>query len=131
MLNMSPTTRWLFVAVVLVGVAAAYWFNFGPGQTTVASWRVDGSIDAETTRLPLLVQEQECASGRSATGRIEDPDVDYRADSVVITIRVRDRGGEQSCQANPDTRLVLRLDEPLGNRTLLDGGRRPPAPPAR
>ena len=129
--DMSPWTRWLFVAVVLLGTACAYWFNFGPGQTTVASWRVNGTVDPESKRVPLLVQEQECASGRSAEGRIREPDVDYRREAVVVTIRVRDRGGDQSCPGNPDTPFVLRLDEPIGDRALLDGGKRPPVPPAR
>lgn len=129
--DMSPWTRWIFVSVVLLGVGAGYWFNFGPGQTTVARWRVDGVVDRQGTRLPLLVNEEECASGESATGRIEDPNVDYRRDAVIVTIRVRDRGGDQSCPGNPDTPFLLRLNEPIGNRALLDGGKRPPAPPSR
>ena len=127
--DMSPWTRWVFVAVVLLG--AGYWFYFGPGQTTVAAWRVQGTLDPAATRLPLLVQERECASGQSAEGRIERPDVEYRSDAVIVTVRVRDLGGDQDCPGNPDTPFVLRLDEPVGDRELLDGGKRPPAPPGR
>jgi hypothetical protein len=96
----------------------------------VATWRPAGAVDPDSSRLPLLVNENACASGASAAGRIEEPDVDYRADAVVITFRVEQRGGSQDCQGNPDTPYVLDLQEPVGDRQLLDGGRRPPSPPA-
>jgi hypothetical protein len=126
---MSPWTRWIFFLIVLAVPALAFWFTSGPGASSVATWQPDGPVDPVSTRLALLVNENECASGATATGRIKDPDVEYRAESVVITIRVEQRGGDQDCQGNPDTPFVLNLDEPVGNRQLLDGGRRPPAPP--
>lgn len=89
--DMSAWTRWIFVGCLLAGMAAIYWFSFGPGKTSVATWRVDGTVEPETTELPLLVTETECASGASATGRIQEPDVDYRADTVVVPIRVEQR----------------------------------------
>ena len=126
--QMSARSRWLFVMVVAGAVACAAWFGLGPGRTTVATWRVSGTTDPTSTQLPLLVNETACASGRSAEGRIK-ADVDYRSDAVVITIRVRPRGGDQDCPSNPDTPYLLRLDEPVGDRVLLDGGQRPPSPP--
>lgn len=102
----------------------------GHPATTVATWRVDGPVDARATELPLLVRERACASGQSAEGRIDDPDVDYRRDSVVITVEVRQRSSSEDCPGNPETPYLLRLEEPVGDRRLLDGGRRPPAPPA-
>lgn len=80
--------------------------------------------------MPLLVTERECASGASATGRFQEPDVDYRANTVVVEIRGEQRSNSEDCPSNPETPYLLRLDEPLGDRMLLDGGMRPPALPA-
>lgn len=121
--------RAAFVLVVLGACAAAVWFSFGPGASSGATWRVDGTLDRDSTRLPLLVTERECASGRSAEGRIQQPDVDYTRDAVVITVRVERRSGDQDCQGNPETPYLLELDEPVGDRRLLDGGTSPPTPP--
>lgn len=127
--DMSRWTKWTFVAVVVAAVGSAYWVSLGPGAASVASWRPDGAVDRRSQELPVLVNENECASGTSATGRIREPDIVYRRDAVVITIRVAVRGGSQDCQGNPDTPYVVQLEEPLGTRELLDGGKRPPAVP--
>lgn len=115
--------------VVVAVVGSAYWFSLGPGAASVASWRPDGAVDRQSRELPVLVNENECASGASATGRIQEPDIEYRRDAVIITIRVSVRSGSVDCPSNPDTPYVVQLDEPLGRRELLDGGKRPPAPP--
>lgn len=125
---MASRTRWLYVLAVLGLVGWAVWGGLGPGQTSVASWEVSRPVDETVTTVPLLIREQACASGRSAEGRIEAPEVDYRQDAVVVTIRVQKRSDSEDCPGNPDTRYVLRLQEPLGKRPLLDGGQRPPAP---
>jgi hypothetical protein len=126
---MSAWVRWSFVAVVLMAVGWAFWFGLGPGKASVADWRVDGTPDPAATEVSILVHENACASGQSADGRIQEPDVDYRRDAVVVTVRVRQRSSSEACQGNPDTPYILRLDEPLGDRMLLDGGTSPPAPP--
>ena len=127
--DLSPWTRWLFVACLLAAVGAACWSLLGPGKQTVASWRVDGPVAPGATEVPLLVTEQACASGQSAEGRITRPDVDVSEDAVTVTIRVRQRSDSEDCPSNPETPYLLRLDEPLGGRTLLDGGTRRPATP--
>lgn len=58
-----------------------------------------------------------------ARGRIEEPDVDYRAEAVAVTIRVKQRSGSEDCPGNPDTPYLLRLDEPLGEHHLWTAGR--------
>lgn len=127
--DMSPWTKWGFVAVVVAAVGSGYWFSLGPGAASVASWRPDGTVNGQSLQLPVLVNEDECASGASATGRIQQPDIQYRRDAVVITIRVAVRSGSEDCQGNPDTPYVVQLEEPIGTRELLDGGTRPPALP--
>lgn len=93
-----------------------------------AVWRLDrGSPkpSPESTEIPVLVTEQDCASGEPATGRIAEPRVHVGARRVVVSIFVRPGDGAETCPSNPPTPYVLRLPEPLGNRALLDGGRIP------
>jgi hypothetical protein len=44
---------------------------------------------------------------------------------------VRPLPGGQDCPSNPPTRVTIDLGQPLGDRTLLDGGRLPPGDPAQ
>jgi hypothetical protein len=106
--------------------------EFGP-----ASWALNpafGSPSADTTELQILVWERACSSGSPATGRMSAPVIDYGADTVTITIGVRplqvEPGAGLSCPMPPGTPASVRLSEPLGERTLLDGGVLPPAPPS-
>ncbi len=70
--------------------------------------------------------ERECASGQPATGRIANPIVDYDESAITITVPVRPVTGGANCPGNPWTPFVLELDEPIGDRVLLDGGPWPP-----
>lgn len=70
------------------------------------------------------------SSGSPTTGRMSAPVVVMAAESVTITIGVRPLGGVNTCPLPPGTPAILTLPEPLGKRTLLDGGRVPPAPPS-
>ncbi len=106
--------------------------EFGP-----ATWALDPQYPAPTettTELHILVWEQACSSGSPTTGRMSAPVVEYASGSVTITIGVRplqvQPGTLLACPLPPGTPTSLRLGEPLGARTLLDGGRVPPAPPS-
>lgn len=90
---------------------------------------MQGAYLPTDTELPVLVNENDCASGQTAEGRIHEPDVDYRADAVVVTIRARQGSSSEQCPSNPVTPHLLRLTEPVGSRALLDGGQSPPGPP--
>jgi hypothetical protein len=92
---------------------------------SAATWRLDPAAPAptpESTEIPILVHERECASGEPATGRIADPQVRADANRIVVPVFVRPVEGGAECPGNPDTPYVLRLPEPLGDRALLDGG---------
>jgi hypothetical protein len=97
---------------------------------SVATWWIDPKQPAPTaksTTIHALVMEQACASGQSAEGRVEEPIIELGDTSITVTYRVRGRQGTgQDCQGNPTTPIELTLPEPLGNRTLLDGGSDPP-----
>jgi hypothetical protein len=93
-----------------------------------SAWRVArGTRPASrSSSFPIEVMERECASGRPADGRIADPIVEYGEDAITITVPVRRVEGGATCQGNPWTPFVLELDEPIGDRLLLDGGPWPP-----
>ncbi len=115
------------LASLLAGCAAA-----APSeQPGPATWALpDGfNVGPETIEFFALVTERACASGQSSEGRIAEQQIDYLDASVVVTFRVRPLPGDQECPGNPATMVEVELDEPLGHRTLLDGGRQPPVEP--
>jgi|GEM_PF-1168681 len=94
----------------------------------LASFRVapNVALTADMTEIEVLVTERACNSGEDAKGRIEEPVVTVGAESVTVVFAVRPRGGAQDCPSNPETPYVMVLDEPLGDRVLLDGSEVPP-----
>jgi hypothetical protein len=90
-----------------------------------ATWRVDPAspVSASSTSFTAQVLEQSCASGRSPEGRIVEPRIQYGATQVIITFFVRPAPGNfQTCQGNPPGPFEVDLAQPLGGRTLMDGG---------
>jgi hypothetical protein len=114
-------------ALLLAGCAALEPFD----QDGPATWALpEGfTIGAETTEFLALVTERACASGQTSEGRIVGPEIEVDDSSVVVTFGVRPLSGAQACPGNPATMVEVELDEPLGHRTLLDGGRQPPVEP--
>ncbi len=98
----------------------------------VAPWEPAPGADLSpaTTRIEVLVNERACSGGTSAEGRIAPPTIEYEAETVTITLAVIPVTGPAPCPGNPDTPYTVELDEPLGDRTILDGGTSPPAPPS-
>jgi hypothetical protein len=96
-----------------------------------SSWSLDGPLDRASRRVSALVTEQNCASGSSAEGRIDEPYIEWGEDTAIVTITVRPRTGTgiETCPSNPATPFTFDLPAPLGERTLLDGFHVPPAPP--
>lgn len=124
----GPQPKWAnwVVAVIVVAVVALVVFDpfGGEADPVAAEWEVDSGadLDPSTSTVPIVVRERECASGRSAEGRIEVT-VDYRAGDVEFDVGVRPRGGDQECPSNPTTRYTVELDEPLDGRSVV--GERP------
>jgi hypothetical protein len=97
----------------------------GPSRALLgrANWWVDPSELPLATGATVIhghLQEQACASGQSPAGRIAGPTIEYRSDAVVVTFSVRTIGGR--CPSNPTYPVTVELTEPLGTRTLIDGG---------
>jgi hypothetical protein len=122
----EPLPRWAraFFGLIGVGLVAGltYWVLLGSGrigEAKPAHWRVDpgAELDEATRSIPIIVNERECASGRSASGRISTS-VEYAAKAVHIDVGVRPLGGDQECPSNPDTEHTVKLTEPLGDREV-------------
>jgi hypothetical protein len=103
-----------------------------PDELSVADWWVDPDVEPigpDSVSIPALVRERACASEQSAEGRIQPPSIFYGPTEVTITIVVERRTGVQACPGNPLTPFIIELAEPLGDRTLVDGGQFPPGDP--
>ena len=95
-----------------------------------ATWWVDTALiplAPETTEIKGFVVETACASGQSPEGRVNDPVIQYTAESVTVTFTIVPPPGDaQDCPSNPEFPVTVTLGEPLGERALLDGGSTPP-----
>ncbi len=107
--------------------------GYGP-----ASWEpAPGSAPAfEATSLRVAVTEQACASGEPAEGRVAERAIAYRDAVITIHFAVKTLPGDATCVPGPAAQVRIDLDEPVGERALLDGsvfprssaGRRLPGP---
>lgn len=98
---------------------------FGP-----ATWALDGADPAPPdTTFTAHVTEVACASGQSSEGRVQEPVVTYLEDVIIVTFFVEPLEGVQDCPGNPPTPVEVQLEEPVGDRQLLDGGVWPPRLP--
>jgi hypothetical protein len=103
-----------------------------------ASWWIDSraaALTAASTDIHAIVLELSCASGDSPEGRVEQPAIELTDTTVTVTYAIRRKVGGQDCPSNPPFAVGLKLPEPLGKRTLLDGSETPPRdaskPPSR
>jgi hypothetical protein len=94
----------------------------GYGQAT---WTLDPAFrtpGSDTRTLLILVNQLECSSGRSASGRISPAFVTWDERELVIEVFVQSIPGGGDCQGVSPTPATLRLPVPLGDRTLFDAG---------
>ena len=87
-----------------------------------------GGVDRTTTTPTLLVNELQCTSGRDPSDYLEEPRVEESAESVTVFWTSEPVAGGADCQGNPSVERRIELDEPLGDRQLLDGSAYPPSP---
>ena len=78
-------------------------------------------LDRSTTDLTLLVNERACTSGRDPRPHLSDPTIIEQDDLVVVSWTSQRPRGAQNCIGNTPVEQVVHLDEPLGDRLLLDG----------
>lgn len=86
-----------------------------------AKLRLADTPSPDDTELTLLVNERRCASGQSAEGRIDLDELHLTEEQVRVRVSVRPPPGSgQTCPANPWTPFTVDLDEPLGDRAIVD-----------
>jgi hypothetical protein len=131
-MRVRPAVALLLAALILVPTAGG---SGAPERrvrdgVTASSWRLrPGTLVTPERRVfRILVTETACASGQPATGRVEEPLVIREPARVQVAMFVRPLDGPATCPSNPPTPYTLRLDGPLGDRTLADGGTMPPRP---
>jgi hypothetical protein len=122
--------RYLYIVVERDGID---WRWAGSGDCTPravappgygqATWTLDPAFpapDRDTRRLHILVNQLECSSGQSASGRISPAFVTWDERELLIEIFVQSIPGGGDCQGVPPTPATLRLPVPVGDRVLVD-----------
>lgn len=120
------------------------WAWAGQGQCKVRVWVEGGEaaeweIDPDAPPMPddrtlrVLLSELACTSGADPRPRLEEPQISYAEQSVTIALFVRyidaAPGEFFTCIGVPPVPTKIELDQPLGERELLDGGIYPPQKP--
>lgn len=83
-----------------------------------------------TSTVAVWVNEIECTGGREPGTFLREPAVVETAKAVTLYWTTTPPGGNQECPGNPPVERIIELDEPLGDRVLLDGSVWPPRPVA-
>lgn len=100
----------------------------------VVEWALRrGERPTPTARhLEVFLHEGECVSGRDPRPYLNDPEVIYEEERILIVVTAEiEPGGAYECPGNPIVRHAIDLDEPVGDRALLDAGFYPPRPATR
>lgn len=98
----------------------------GSEDSTAATWHlVNNDVTAESTLLEIGVMRIECAGGE--TGRVLSSDITYNDDQIIIEALVETLpDGAYTCPSNNVVPIEVHLDEPVGDRELVDGICHPP-----
>ena len=78
------------------------------------------------TRLRVLVHEWACHGYRVPDREDVHPKIIYGEENVIVILRIEYPQGGATCPGTPPFKYTVRLDERLGNRALVDGGKYPP-----
>jgi len=118
--------RAMAAAVTLAWLTLAGCAQLGGGTGSnggdAATWTVvdPAAVTEDTTELEIGVTRLGCSSG--VTGEVLEPVVTYEPDQIVITVDVaRFTAGAADCQGNDVVVVTVELDEPIGQRPLVDG----------
>lgn len=98
-----------------------------PDTAEAATWTLATAPQPDDTTLSLVVEERACSGGDTAEGRIR-VEVAVTDDEVRLDVSVVPKPGAHTCPGNPGTPHVVSLDEPIGDRLVVDAtSGRPPA----
>lgn len=87
-----------------------------------ATWRlVDPStVSSSSDQVDIEVTRLGCAGGE--TGEVLDPQVTYETERIIIRVDVVPIYGIQTCPSNHAVPITVQLTEPVGSRSIIDGG---------
>ena len=107
--------------VVISALMLAGCSTGGPGEAATWTTLNGEALTPTSTHVELGVTRLGCASGR--TGTVLDPVVRFEAARVIITASVAPlpQGVGYNCQGNDSVSVSVDLDEPVGQRSLVDG----------
>ena len=97
-----------------------------PGNTWVELSAPKGGLDRAGTVVTVGVHERECTSARDPGPFLHEPALVETSESVTVYWTSTPPEGGQRCPGNPTLERTLKLEEPLGERKLLDGSTYPP-----
>ncbi|MGY6501942.1 MAG: hypothetical protein ACXIVQ_13755 [Acidimicrobiales bacterium] len=104
-----------------------------PESVSEVRWGLDPErpdLDADGIAVEVLVNETACTGGESIGDRLIGPQIRYTDDEVIVAFAaVPLEAGAYTCQGNPRTRVTIELEEPLGDRDLVDAFDAPPRQP--
>jgi hypothetical protein len=86
-------------------------------------WRLDPDHEApgpSSTEVHVLVHETACASGEPVGDRLVGPQVEVTATEARLGFLAKAQEGDFNCPSNPETPITVPLEEPLGDRSLVD-----------
>lgn len=118
----------LGVLAVFVLASAACGSSAEEEPAPLADWALAQQPKPGDTTLHLVVQEKTCNGGQAPEGRIQ-AEAEGQADHILVTVRVEPLEDGGTCLPNPPTAHAVPLDEPIGQRMVLNAAIRPPAPP--
>lgn len=90
------------------------------GRLGEADLTLPSEPDPTAAVLDLLVWERACASGRPADGRVVLVSLEETDDQVRVHVGVRPVEGDATCPGNPPTPFSVPLEQPLGDRQVVD-----------
>jgi hypothetical protein len=95
-----------------------------PDGYGTATWALDPnySVTAAATELHILVSETACHSAEAPAAESIRADVAYAGTSIVVTVSALLPEGPQRCPTSQPAAYAVHLNEPLGERSLFDGG---------
>jgi hypothetical protein len=97
------------------------------GERNPALWELEIEPGSGATQLHLLVKERDCTSGRELTEDNTRAEVEYAEDAIVILMSADPlKKGNYNCIGNVPAPITVELEEPVGDRRLVDAGSYPP-----
>lgn len=81
----------------------------------------DNPPDPTSTTLHLLVNQRSCSGGASGVENMLEPEVIETEAEIRLAIGVIPPEGFQTCPGNEAAPITIELDEPIGERSILDG----------